>query len=176
MFDPTIFDNIKVVLEGMIYDFDLANEIIVTSREDSVDLATMSRKFAMQFQLQDYPHALPYAEVSLFSSIKDFSLEMLDHDEKTAGCVLEINFYSTVSNVDDDCHHIEKELSNIWNGRPFINQQISFNFRQKQKLMNKTNLNFKRKINEGQINDFKEIIDHCLESLEFYSENYSENE
>ncbi|MCT8136945.1 hypothetical protein H1D32_03750 [Anaerobacillus sp. CMMVII] len=50
MFDPTIFDNLKVVVEGEIYDLDLGGEISILNREDFVDLATMSRHFSITFQ------------------------------------------------------------------------------------------------------------------------------
>ncbi|QNG61538.1 hypothetical protein H4O14_08705 [Bacillus sp. PAMC26568] len=38
MFDPTAFDNLKVVLEGEIYDADLEGIIEVIKRKDIVDL------------------------------------------------------------------------------------------------------------------------------------------
>ena len=35
MFDPTIYDNIKVVLEGAVYDLDLEGKIIITTKRRS---------------------------------------------------------------------------------------------------------------------------------------------
>ena len=50
MFDPTIFDNLKVVAEGAVYDLDLQGEILITNRIDQVDLATLSRYYAITFR------------------------------------------------------------------------------------------------------------------------------
>ena len=63
MFDPTIYDNLKVVLEGEIYDRDLAGAIQIVDRSDIVDLAIMSRIFIMRFQNRELPDAI--AEIKL---------------------------------------------------------------------------------------------------------------
>lgn len=51
MFDPTAFDNMKTLLEGMIYDDDLHGDIEVIKREDVVNLARMNRVFTIGFKL-----------------------------------------------------------------------------------------------------------------------------
>lgn len=173
MFDPTVFDNLKVVLEGAIYDLDLDGEIHVTNRTDLLDLASMSRRFSMQFQTQGCDHPYPVAEISLFSSMKDFATELIDGDDKRAGCVMEINFYSIINDYEEDCKKIEEALTDIWGRRPFINQEVSFKYKRKKRLLNKTNLNFERKINEEQIGDLKGIIDYALQSLIFLTEHFT---
>lgn len=50
MFDPTIYENVKVVLEGELYDRDLDGEITITNRSDLVDLATLSRTYVVAFE------------------------------------------------------------------------------------------------------------------------------
>lgn len=42
---PTVFDNLKTVLEGSIYDFEGQEVLEVVSRDDLVDLANLSRTF-----------------------------------------------------------------------------------------------------------------------------------
>lgn len=49
MFDPTVFDNLKVIVEGYIYDLDLEKEISVINRSDMIDLARMSRSYLITF-------------------------------------------------------------------------------------------------------------------------------
>lgn len=49
MFDPTAYENIKVVLEGLVYDHDLAGDIKVIERNDFINLADLSRQFNMTF-------------------------------------------------------------------------------------------------------------------------------
>lgn len=49
MFDPTAYENIKVILEGLVYDYDLSGQIKVIERNDLVNLADLSRNFNMSF-------------------------------------------------------------------------------------------------------------------------------
>jgi hypothetical protein len=72
MFDPTIFDNLKVVMEGRLYDLDAEGSIRITGREDQVDLAAMSRTFRMKLQT---PSGSCQAVITLASSITDFVME-----------------------------------------------------------------------------------------------------
>ena len=52
MFDPTIFDNMKVILEGYVYDLDFAGKIVVTGRMDRIEMSTMSRTYGIRFKEQ----------------------------------------------------------------------------------------------------------------------------
>ena len=44
---PTVFDNLKTVLEGSIYDFENQDVLEVCSRDDLVDLANLTRTFRL---------------------------------------------------------------------------------------------------------------------------------
>lgn len=50
VFDPTAFENMKVVAEGAVYDLDFEGKAIVTGRQDLINLAEMSRIFAITFE------------------------------------------------------------------------------------------------------------------------------
>ncbi|OLO40456.1 hypothetical protein BTR23_08210 [Alkalihalophilus pseudofirmus] len=167
MFDPTIYENLKVVLEGAIYDLDFANEIIVTDRSDVTDLAKMAREFVMQFQTSTTKSQYPIAEVRLRSTLQDFATEKINGDDKTAGCVLEVNFFTNIQDTTKDCFEIEKMLNEIWQNRPTISQEISYTYSTNHILKNKININFGRKINEDQINDFEQVLHFTLQSLRF---------
>ncbi len=162
MFDPTIFENLKVVMEGAIYDLDLAKEICVTDRRDIVDLATLSRTFSMNFQLVD---GTTIGEIILVASIKDFINEKIQN-EANAGSELFVNFYTQINN-EDNCNLIEQTLNGIWNQRPLITQELSYTYRKKTDLKVIIKLNFHRKINENQIDDISSIINLMKKSLQF---------
>ncbi|WP_064091382.1 hypothetical protein [Rossellomorea aquimaris] len=51
MFDPTAFDNLKVVLEGAVYDQDLTGEIEIIDRKDLFDFAHYERCYQIQYCL-----------------------------------------------------------------------------------------------------------------------------
>jgi hypothetical protein len=72
MFDPTIFDNWKVVVEGAMYDLDREGEAEVIAREDLMDLAGLSRSFRIGVRL---PGGSCRAELRLASGLLDFAGE-----------------------------------------------------------------------------------------------------
>ncbi|WP_281887434.1 hypothetical protein [Paenibacillus sp. YYML68] len=72
MFDPTIYDNLKVVLEGKLYDLDAEGGLAIVARHDRVDLATMSRTFEMMLQPRG---GASRAIVALSSGMADFAAE-----------------------------------------------------------------------------------------------------
>lgn len=73
MFDPTIFDNLKVTLEGALYDLDREEALSVIGREDLVDLASMGRTFRMRFRRLE---GTCVGEVTLRSELDDFAGEL----------------------------------------------------------------------------------------------------
>jgi len=73
LFDPTIFDNLKVSLEGALYDLDREGALSVIGREDLVDLASMGRTFRMRFRR---PEGVCAGEVTLRSELDDFAGEL----------------------------------------------------------------------------------------------------
>lgn len=162
MFDPTIYENLKVVLEGAVYDLDLDNVITVTRRADLVDLATMSRTYIIEFQLVKTSDAR--AEIILSSTIHDFAKESIDGDVETSGCIIQINFYTSYIN----CLKIEHDLQEIWQHQPKITQTISTIFGENEKT-NQINLSFQRKINEKYVEDLATIINLSVQSLNYFS-------
>ncbi|GAA3327145.1 hypothetical protein GCM10020331_065930 [Ectobacillus funiculus] len=77
MFDPTVFENLKVVAEGAVYDLDLAGAILVTNRRDVIDLASMSRTYSIAFMLRDAEYDIT-ALFSLTADVKNLAGEILE--------------------------------------------------------------------------------------------------
>ncbi|MBU9720633.1 MULTISPECIES: hypothetical protein [Bacillaceae] len=164
MFDPTIFDNLKVVLEGNLYDRDFSKRIKVIGRKDIVDLAVMSREFVMQFQELGNTE-YPMAELKLISTMKDFSSEMILGDPNSSGCTIYISYYTVIKD-EDVCRLINNKLDKLWNGSAIISQELSYIWNDQNKVKNKITLDFNRKINEDQIDDIPRLIDMSIESLQ----------
>ena len=51
MFDPTAFDNLKVVFEGAVYDLDLTGEVQIIDRKDLFDFARYERCYQIHYSL-----------------------------------------------------------------------------------------------------------------------------
>ena len=168
MFDPTIFDNLKVVIEGAVYDLDSVGVILVTNRSDQVELATMSRYYAIQFREQ-YSDGESMAEVQLFAETEDLVAEIFEMEDRFTGCRLKIRFDTSVINPEQDCPQIKSLLEEIWENNPKIVQQITFTYEDEEEpqlYRNQITLDFGRKINEQQIEDMGTFIDHVLHSLQ----------
>ncbi|MGM7703457.1 hypothetical protein ACSVDE_17125 [Pseudalkalibacillus sp. Hm43] len=164
MFDPTIFDNLKVSIENYVYDLDnLAEEVTVTNREDLMEMATMSRSFVLQFVLADSPEVK--AEIVLDASLKDLATEILEVKGEDPGCQLTVRFYKEIDSVEEQCAQIQEALDEIWDqGQPPV-QTLSYVYGQNE-MMNKIEIKFNRKINEDQIEDIPNLVDHVIDSLD----------
>ena len=165
MFDPTIFDNLKIVLEGAVYDRDLDMRWAVLHREDLVDLASMGRTFIISFSQKDKPVVV--ATVELSSDIRDFSGEWLSDSERKPGCIFLVKFVTSIDNL-DQCESIKLNLLDIWGGRPLIQQHLTFTWPQKAEHWQvEIVLHFERKFDETNIMDIENVLDHISLSLDY---------
>ncbi|MCU9613644.1 hypothetical protein OEV98_08730 [Caldibacillus lycopersici] len=86
MFDPTAYENIKVVLEGIVYENDLQGEILVIERNDLVNLADLSRSFNITFTHKDDIQHKVQVKIGLLSTFKQIASEwMTIHEQPGAG-------------------------------------------------------------------------------------------
>lgn len=112
MFDPTVFDNWKVVVEGALYDADREGALIVVGREDLIDLAAMSRSFRISAAL---PEHLERAELRLFSGLEEFALERYEAraGKEPPGIRLEL-FFTLPGQRVKNIAAIHQRLEPIW--------------------------------------------------------------
>lgn len=165
MFDPTIFDNMKVVAEGAVYDMDFGGKVTVCGRKDAVELASMSRTFAIQFHLKQYSSVV--AELQLEAGLKDLAAEILENRVDGIGCVIKLHYCMTFA-VDPSPYlkQIQRKLIDIWGDRPQINQEISFVYEVSNQYRNQITLEFGRKINEAQMEDIPDMVSLAYDTLQ----------
>lgn len=175
MYDPTIFDNLKVVLEGGLYDLDREGRIRIIGRADKIDLASMSRAFSMRFELPSQNRET--AEIELASELADFASELAgirSVNPTRPGCRIEIRY--RFSDWDDSAaqlHLVEKELQDWWSGEVQVQQIIDSVYQSKNdRLDMKQNytviLTFLNKIGENHIEEIPGLLNHmilCFERL-----------
>lgn len=166
MFDPTIYENLKVVIEGEIYDRDLNGEIAIIDRQDCVNLATMSRFYKISFQLLGSDPDFK-ATIQLNAEADDLFGEILEHVQHP-GCFLVLYIHGPIIMMEKTIPILHETLTSLWGKRPTITHEITYdwNFTQKNQYQLKTTLHFDRKINESHISDFPEIITLLQQSLE----------
>ncbi len=165
MYDPTIFENLKVAFENHVYDLDnLARKITILNRVDRMDFSIMARDFAIEFILLDQPNVT--AEIVIKASLNDLADEILEIPEKNPGCSLLLRFNKRVHNVAEQCEQIEKTIYAIWEDDIDLTQTLSFIHEQgPSKYMNRIDLKFKHKLNEENMGEIENFLNHVLETL-----------
>ncbi|GAF08508.1 hypothetical protein [Paenibacillus pini] len=172
MFDPTVFENLKVALENQLYDLDNLDGIIrITNRTDRMEMSVMAREFALQFELIHGGEIK--AEIRLMASLQDLAAEILEMKDQSPGCKLVIRFDMEVvpSQVGQglskplQCDKIEKIMKQHWPDLTLV-QTVSCMYGKEPVQCNITaELTFNRKINEDQMDDIPELIEHVVDTL-----------
>ncbi|MDB5053121.1 MAG: hypothetical protein JWM44_1171 [Bacilli bacterium] len=166
MFDPTIYENMKIIIEGAVYDLDLAGNLLVTNRSDRVELSTMSRAYFIQFKLLGKGETV--AEIYLAATTADLSAEILEKSSLTPGCIFEISFMLPVHQLDEDCIEIQQILQEIWGDSCVIKQKLFFEYGEgkREAYGNEVVLDFGRKFSESIVDDIPSLLDHIMISLQ----------
>lgn len=168
MFDPTIFDNLKVVLEGAVYDRDLDGDWYVVDRKDIVDLATMSRQYSVSFQL------LHKKNISctwyLASTVEQLASELTNREESLHGCSTWVEFSINTHNTKDMIQPAFNIISRIWEQRD-IRCTILQTFPNSQDVTIKVEVRFNRVIREEDIDDLQEMLHYMEDTLHALHEN-----
>ena len=165
MYDPTIFENLKVAFENHVYDLDnIDRKITITNRVDRMDFSILAREFAIQFKLVGQQDVT--AEIGLEASTKDLAGEILELPGQNPGCTLYLRFTKRIQNVNIQCKQVEKALNAIWEDEIELTQTLSIVYGQEMSnYLNKIELKFKPKINEENIGDISDFLYHVLETL-----------
>jgi hypothetical protein len=165
MFDPTVFDNLKVGFENHLYDLDnLAGQIRITGRTDRLELSVMAREFAVLFELTEAEGV--QAEIRLEASLKDLAAEILEIPGETPGCELCVRFLLETRDPSVECQRIGQVLERIWQPEIPPVQTLSFVYGTEPAVYRNTvELRFPRRINEDQMGDIPELVQHVLLTL-----------
>lgn len=197
MFDPIVFENIKVALENQLYDLDNLDErISIIDRKDILNMAVMSREWSLRFVLRngeqevsdvsDNELSFVSAELVLQSDVSDISDEILERSISRPACQLLVRFYCIVENPTEDCPVIEQIIDEYWERGTVPTQQLSQYYGQATQedkindlvwrpffFYNKIELSLNRRIGEEQMNDFEQLIDCVIQTIETLEERFS---
>ncbi|NIK70661.1 hypothetical protein [Paenibacillus sp. BK720] len=173
LFDPTIFDNLKVALENQLYDLDNLDERIrVVNRVDRLDMAVMGREFALRFVLAGTDREKRIVgEIRLDTSLRDLATELLELQEgDPPGCSLRLRFHLAMPDAETQCPRIEAAVREQWGTEVSLTQTLSFVYGSGSGGIplyeNAVELRFNRRIDEEQMNDLPELIEYMLLTLE----------
>ncbi|MDQ1001853.1 hypothetical protein QFZ28_002253 [Neobacillus niacini] len=166
MFDPTAFDNMKVVIEGALYDLDLAGEIIITDRNDIVNMAKMSRIFDIHFQQSSTQQPIVTAKLEIKAELINLAAELLPNSmsQKQAGCIIKLQFYHHGLTDEAQFKKIQEIFIDIWGETRQISQSVTLT-PSKSLIHNCISIEFDRLISEDQMDDLVEMINFMMTSI-----------
>jgi hypothetical protein len=168
MFDPTVFDNLKVIIEGYMYDLDLENEISIINRNDNVDLATMSRKYMITFSTVNKIN--PSAKIEIEMRQNQLAGELLQ-TIKHPGCHIRLSFQEEMNSQDYD-ELLLKKLKRIWGEDHkvtlFVTKEVTSNFNI---FQHRYLVSFKTTFGEDDIEGLLHIVDKTISLLRLMSKN-----
>ncbi|WP_453995601.1 hypothetical protein [Bacillus nitroreducens] len=161
MFHPTVFDNIKVVLEGALYDLDLEGPLLIMDRVDQVEMAKLGRNYRITFKDKAIDEINAYIDlrIDLDNQVRDLKRP----DDLNPGCQLEIGFIFNLDSL-DTCPKVEQELTRIWGETRDIQQEISFIYNTN-RYTNNSKIIFHRLIHEDNMDDLLVMVDYIIESI-----------
>jgi hypothetical protein len=168
MFDPTAFDNMKVVIEGAIYDLDLDGEINIIDRNDLINLAKMSRSFDVSFKLTGNRTRRVTAKLILGSNLENLAAELLPDSlsEKDSGSMVRLEFQLESTLVLEDYKQIEAKLLDIWGETRKVRQKVQYNPMGKdQEPLNIFTVEFERLVREEQIDDLVGMVEFMVTTI-----------
>ncbi|MGJ7921834.1 hypothetical protein [Neobacillus sp. LXY-4] len=168
MFDPTAFENLKVVIEGAVYDKDLSGEILVIDRNDTINLAKLERKFDISFVDRNNRGKKITAIWVLEAGLENLAAELLPAalSEKRAGCHVTVKFVCGHPNEISYFKNIESVLYSIWGVGRTIEQCVHANPLSKQSdIKNEITIKFNRLIYESHMEDLTEMVDFMITSI-----------
>lgn len=174
LFDPTIYENLKVVLEGSVYDLDLCGQIQVIGRNDRIELSTMSRYYALRFIIPNRPQYT--AEIRLWADTMDLAGEILEIQpqvEESYGCQLQPVFFYNVyrNNIESECEKTRSIAIEIWGTHVHLEQKISYAYNHSsdlasQEATQEITVSFRRKFGEEVVEDLPQMVDHMIMMLD----------
>jgi hypothetical protein len=174
MFDPTAFDNMKVVIEGVLYDMDINGEIIITDRNDFVNLAKMSREFEFKFELKGESRVS--AKIKMEANLANLAAEILPNLQSTnlAGCEIQLQFFLNDMGEINNFQELQTELIEIWGSNRKISQTILSNplVNRKERII-RINIEFDRLVHEDQMEDLSDLINVTVTTVKHLQSFYN---
>jgi hypothetical protein len=167
MFDPTAFENMKVVLEGHLYDKDLAGELSILDRNDLTNLSKLSREYSLQFKLRESlkDHT---ATITLKAGLENLAAELLNGNVSSSkqGSIIQLHFKLLHPDRKEIYHELQSGFQRIWGENRLIEQCVCYHpFKEDEQVLNKITIDFNRLILEDHIDDLLEMVDHMIETL-----------
>ncbi|MBA4536184.1 hypothetical protein H1Z61_03265 [Bacillus aquiflavi] len=165
MFDPTAYENMKVVLEGALYDRDLADEIAIIDRDDIVNLAKLSRFYKITFKTTFAPAVTVI--LIMKASLENLSSELLPKvlSSSKAGCEIIVQFLLPWNDDKEFFIELDHIAKVIWGAERTIKYKLISELQEESVTTCEVTLLFNRLVYEEQIDDLVVMIDYMVQTV-----------
>jgi hypothetical protein len=109
MYHPSVYDNLKVVLEGAVYDLDFSGEIEIVDRKDIMDHAIIEKNYSIDFVVAEVGESMR-GSITLTATLEDLATEKLKDNPDGAGSRLSIRIKTPVYEIETDCKQLQSIL------------------------------------------------------------------
>jgi len=170
MFDPTAFDNMKVIVEGILYDKDLDGDYLIIDRDDFMNLSKMNREFSITYKKNNVKSNVS-CKFTLAATAKDLYSELLTSSEDV-GCYVEQTFFF---NKEIEAEILQRSLMLLQNhtAQQFnVFHNIKQSFFEKNKTETSLIIKFINKITEEECDQLEELIHITEIMLQWFDEKY----
>jgi hypothetical protein len=171
MFDPTSFENMKVVFEGIFYDKDLGGEITIIDRNDLMNMAKLSRSYDLSFQLI-HPYVQEpktVCKVKLLSKLENLAAELIPFltvkEREGAGCNIEIQYFYQYKQDAASLKKMNTVIKNIWEDGIVEHRATYDPFSNFENQEHHVRITFNSIIKEDEIDLFNELFQHIMTTL-----------
>ncbi|MBS4172898.1 hypothetical protein [Bacillus sp. FJAT-49736] len=158
MFDPTAYENMKVVIEGAAYDLDIDGNIKVVDRKDIIDLARMNRWFEITYRSVSSSKVM--ATFTLEANLNQLASELLHQvNGNQAGADVHITF-----SWDENGKNYKERIKKHW-GTDHVYEERKIDS-SSHGVREEVIIGFSRAITEDMIDDLIEMFHYSVETLE----------
>lgn len=166
MFDPTAFENMRMVLEGQIYDKDLEGDLNILDRNDLFNSSKLAREYTISMSLKDQKNAK--LTLVLTADVKNLASELLElpNSNSAMGATIKIQLNLRHINKQEIYISINRLLKELWGDGVKIVQEVRSNPLQSDKIIrNHIVIDFNRVVNEDQLEDLLTMVDYMEDTL-----------
>ncbi|MGM9926883.1 MAG: hypothetical protein ACI35P_02940 [Bacillus sp. (in: firmicutes)] len=167
MFDPTAYENFKVIIEGSVYDHDLTGDILVVNRSEIIDTAILARQFSINFIVRGIDDI--EGSIILNAKLEQLAGEILDEDESKAGAFIILGFtFSTEQLITSEkAQKLMNALLHIWGKERQVTISTTQHFETNKQsyFTNEMKIFFNRRVTEDLADDLYTLPDYMIKSL-----------
>ncbi|MBY6035738.1 hypothetical protein KUV80_03700 [Fictibacillus nanhaiensis] len=167
MYHPSVYDNLKVVLEGAVYDLDFSGAVEIINRKDIVDLAVIERKYSIDFIVAGISENFK-GKLTLSTNLEKYATEKLQENPEAAGSMLAIHIETPVYEIETDCKQLQAILKKWTEGdlKGDIQQKLTYIYGESRNVFhNSISIQLQKPVSEEEPERFSLVLEQVIQSI-----------